>query len=141
MFRETNDEERDTETIHTIKKVFYKGSSDIAILELQNSVNQCSHLDVRREKCWPISPVQLPPADLEIRENQTARALGRNILMKTSPVIQYQGWGLFEFQVQSDVLRQIDLNIHSYEEKPGLIETDVGPRGEDVCAGDSGESC
>ena len=51
--------------------------------------------------------------------------------------IIYEGWGLFEFQVQSDVLRQIDLTIHSSNE--GLLFTYVGPNGEDVCAGDSGK--
>ena len=77
--RETNDEERDTETIHTIKKVFYKDDSDIAILEMQKSVNQCDESERRR--CWRITPVSLPPADLEIRKNQSARAIGRNILL------------------------------------------------------------
>ena len=54
----------------------------------------------------------------------------------------FSGWGLFSlsagFVVPSDNLRQIQLTIHSTE-KPGLIETNVGPNGEDACAGDSGE--
>ena len=66
----------DTETIHTIKNVFYREQSDIAIVELHSSVNNCSDSDVDNDKCWKITPVNLPPADIEIRENQRVRALG-----------------------------------------------------------------
>ena len=52
------------------------------------------------------------------------------------------GWGLYGLGLglvaPSDNLRQIQLTIHSTE-KPGLIETNVGPNGEDACAGDSGK--
>ena len=72
LFRETNDAEEDTETIHTIKNIFYRDPSDIAIVELHASVNNCSDSD----KCWKITPVHLPPADINIRNNQTVRALG-----------------------------------------------------------------
>ena len=78
IFRETNEAKLDTETVHTIKKIYYREPSDIAIVELQSSVNNCSDADVRAGKCWKITPVKLPPADIEIRENQTVLALGRN---------------------------------------------------------------
>ena len=45
---------------------------------------------------------------------------------------------MYEFGRQSDNLRQIQLTVHGTE-KPGLIETNVGPNGEDACRGDSGE--
>ena len=66
----------DTETVHTIKEIHYREPSDIAIVELQSSVNNCSDGDVRAGKCWKITPVKLPPADVEIKENQIVRALG-----------------------------------------------------------------
>ena len=69
----------DTETIHTIKNIFYRDPSDIAIVELHASVNNCSESDVKADKCWKITPVNLPPDDLEIRVNQTVRALGNLI--------------------------------------------------------------
>ena len=50
------------------------------------------------------------------------------------------GWGIFDDSVsQSENLRQLDLTINSttrYDE----IQTNVGPYGEDVCQGDSGEA-
>ena len=72
LFRETNDAEEDTETIHTIKKIFYRDPSDIAIIELHASVNNCSD----SSKCWKINPVNLPLVDVNIRINQTVRTLG-----------------------------------------------------------------
>ena len=78
LFRETNDYDLDTETIHTIKKVHYNRPSDIAIIELQDSVNKCSLIETESGKCWPIKPVILGTEDLEITLNQTARALGGN---------------------------------------------------------------
>ena len=118
--------------------------SDIAIVELHSSVNNCSDADVKAGKCWKITPVKLPPADIEIRENQTVLALGRNtpMIKMISLQIKTSGWGLYSlspgFVVPADNLRQIQLSIHSTEE-PGLIETKVGPNGEDACKGDSGE--
>ena len=69
---------RDTETVHKIKEVYYKDDSDIAIIELQESVNKCSE-DTQKDKCWPIKAINLPENDLEIKLNQYGRALGRNI--------------------------------------------------------------
>ena len=50
------------------------------------------------------------------------------------------GWGIFDNSItQSEHLRQLDLTINSttrYDE----IQTNVGPYGEDVCKGDSGEA-
>ena len=72
----------DTETIHTIKAVHYREPSDIAIVELHSSVNNCSDSETKAGKCWKITPVKLPSNDLEIRENQTVHALGKNTLVK-----------------------------------------------------------
>ena len=137
--------EADTETIHTIKEVHYREQSDIAIVELHYSVNNCSDSETNAGKCWKITPVKLPSNNLEIRENQTVYALGKNnpMIMKVFHC-KFQGWGLYGlglgFVAPSENLRQVELTIHSTgTEKPGLIETKVGPNGEDACAGDSGE--
>ena len=55
-------------------------------------------------------------------------------------IINSSGWGVWEIGFQSDFLRQTELTIHSTDERPGLIETNVGPNGEDACKGDSGEA-
>ena len=47
------------------------------------------------------------------------------------------GWGLTEGGFESDLLRQLDLTLASTDQE-FLLETDVGPNGEDPCAGDSG---
>ena len=73
---------RDTETIHTIKNVSYAPhiDSDIAILELHDSVNTCR--EPNRE-CWPIKPVGLPPSGLKITPGQSVRTLGKNYREKS----------------------------------------------------------
>ena len=91
--------EADTETIHTIKEVHYREQSDIAIVELHSSVNNCSVSDTNAGKCWKITPVKLPSNNLEIRENQTVYALGKNNpmvkgipLLNNSKVGVYMDW-------------------------------------------------
>ena len=73
--REYNDIESDTETIHTIKNVEFSPhfDSDIAILELHDSVNTCRESN---RECWPIQPLQLPSPGLRIRPGQEVRTLG-----------------------------------------------------------------
>ena len=80
FYRETNDNQKDTETVHTIKNVFYNEEvryNDIAIVELQRSVNDCTDAENQAVKCWPITPALLPSPGLVVRENQRVRALGR----------------------------------------------------------------
>ena len=74
--REYNDIESDTETIHTIKNVEFSPhfDSDIAILELHDSVNTCRESN---RECWPIQPLQLPSPGLRIRPGQDVRTLGK----------------------------------------------------------------
>ena len=74
--REYNDLERDTETIHTIKNVFYapNGDTDIAVVELQDSVNSCTESD---RECWTISPLKLPAPELKVTPGQSVRTLGK----------------------------------------------------------------
>ena len=72
-----NDNGRDTETIHTIKNIFYNDEvryNDIAIVELQRSVNDCT--DAENWKCWPITPVLLPSPEIVVTDSQIVRALG-----------------------------------------------------------------
>ena len=144
--RETNDNQKDTETIHTIKNVFYNEEvryNDIAILELQRSVNDCTDAENQAGKCWPITPVSLPSPDLVIRENQKVRALGMICVVRLLSFSIFQlfsGWGIFDDSVaQSENLRQLDLTIAPSRPDYDEIQTNVGPYGEDVCEGDSGE--
>ena len=87
MCREYNDIEIDYETIHTIKSVSYAPSdSDIAILELHDSVNTCSEPN---RDCWPITPLQLPSPGLRISPGQAVRTLGRKLLHLKCTNINY----------------------------------------------------
>ena len=88
MCREYNDIESDYETIHTIKSVSYAPSdSDIAILELHDSVNTCSEPN---RDCWQITPLQLPSPGLRISPGQAVRTLGRKLHHLKSTNINYE---------------------------------------------------
>ena len=141
-----------SKTIHTISEVFipsslpgvsrFKAKSlfDIALIKLgkvflmnwfgeisyksqDGDINDCG-------ECWPITPIDLAPENLELEEKAKLLALGWGLT-------DHSGW-------EPRCLRQVELTLNLNEtigRTPAdkyFLHTNVGPDGQDTCAGDSG---
>ena len=119
--------------------VKFNSQLDIALIELNGSVNDCTAEENRARECWKILPVRLARPHLALQPGTRVRTLGK-IFFQSELFCQFfccLGWGLTEGGFESDLLRQLDLTLASTDQE-FLLETDVGPNGEDPCAGDSG---
>ena len=86
-YREYNDRLKDHETIHRIKMIHLPRNSgypytteaqktDLALLELEESVNTCVEDD---RDCWHISPVRLHDTPGSIQPLEEVRTLGKYV--------------------------------------------------------------
>ena len=115
-------------------------------------------------KCWEITPANLPTKDSVLTDYQNVFALGEfySVFVYLSLLINWNansndpnpfpgpqlvivlGWGLYDASGdQSRYLRQVYLTVNTSITDCDCpedyhIQTNVGPRGEDPCAGDSG---
>ena len=152
--RENNDNDADTETVHSIEKVFLPPNSgdpytmpnktDLAIIETAEDVNVCEESN---RDCWPITPVRLadPVKHQTIDALTEVRTLGSKLILffSSAHVQSYiSGWGATEDSIsseeQSEFLAQLDVTVNNSVKDYYLMETNVGVNGADPCAGDSG---
>jgi hypothetical protein len=90
IYREHNDIEVGTETVHQIKGIHIPENSgnpyntsgqktDLAMIELVDSVNTCTEKETQDGLCWTITPVRLPDPFIYIKPLQEVRTLGKHI--------------------------------------------------------------
>ena len=89
FFRESNDYEPDTETVHSIKRVYLpedsgnpyivENKTDLAIIETMDDINSCTESN---RDCWQITPVKLadPVKHQTIPKLTTVRTLGSHLI-------------------------------------------------------------
>ena len=84
---------------------------------LDKGINDCGD-------CWPITPITLATEDFDLQSESHYTALG---------------WGAFDDTRQpSKYLRQVELTLNYDMTQEYFLLTNVGPVGQDTCAGDSG---
>ena len=90
--------EVDTETIHQIKGIHIPENSgdpydtsgektDLAIVELVNSINIFTKEETQKGLCWPVTPVRLPDTFVFINPLQKVRTLGNHIQTNNSYIL------------------------------------------------------
>ena len=92
---------------------------------LDKGINDCGD-------CWPITPITLATKDFDLQSESHYTALG---------------WGAFDnTRRPSTYLRQVELTMNYAMTNRNLrtddkyfLFTNVGPDGQDTCAGDSGK--
>ena len=90
---------------------------------LDKGINDCGD-------CWPITPITLATEDFDLQSESHYTALG---------------WGAYDNRMQpSTYLRQVELTLnydvtHDPRTDKYFLLTNVGPKGQDTCAGDSGK--
>ena len=100
--------------------------------------------------CWYIKPLKLATHNTQLNTSSELLALGELIEPsdhENFPITCFlltKGWGAFDFTLkQSQRLKQVQLSLNRVTEcdceDQYFLYTDVGPFGDDTCAGDSGQ--